>query len=62
LGLRQTLWIGLGMAILLAVLRGPGDLRWLRRYRHVWLSAGLLLTASPCSSERILVVGSRACG
>jgi len=45
LGLRQTLWIGLGMAILLAVLRGPGDLRWLRRYRYVWLSAGLLLTA-----------------
>jgi cell division protein FtsW (lipid II flippase) len=45
LGLRQTVWIGLGMVILLAVLRGPADLRWLRRYRYVWLSAGLSLTA-----------------
>lgn len=44
LGARQTVWIVLGIAVLLAILRAPGDLRWLRRYRYVWLSAGLLLT------------------
>lgn len=44
LGARQTLWFVLGMSLLLGILRAPGDLRWLRRYRYVWLSAGLLLT------------------
>ena len=39
---RQTLWLALALAALIGVLRLPRDLRWLSRYRYVWLGVGLL--------------------
>ncbi len=45
LGARQTLWMMLGAAVMILILRGPPGLDWLRRYRYLWLSAGILLTA-----------------
>ena len=45
LGLRQTLWLLLGAAAMLLILRGPPGLDWLRRYRYLWLLGGILLTA-----------------
>lgn len=44
-GLRQTVWLAFAGVLLLAGFRMPPDLRILRRYKHVWLSASLLLTA-----------------
>jgi cell division protein FtsW (lipid II flippase) len=44
-GLRQTAWLVIGVAGMLAVAFAPGDLRWLRRYRYLWLVAALGLTA-----------------
>ncbi len=44
-GLRQTAWLVVGLVGLLAVAFAPGDLRWLRRYRYLWLTASLALTA-----------------
>ena len=44
-GLRQGAWLLLAVAAMLVVTRGPSDLRWLRRYRYLWLIAGLALTA-----------------
>jgi len=40
---RQTLWLVIGLAALLALTILPGDLRWLRRYRYTWLIGGLAL-------------------
>lgn len=40
---RQTLWLVIGLAALLAVTALPRDLRWLRRYRYTWLIGGLAL-------------------
>ena len=45
LGSRQTLWVVVGAAAVIAILRGPHSLDWLRRYRYLWLTAGILLTA-----------------
>ncbi len=45
-GLRQLGWFAIGTLLLAAVLRAPRDLRWLKRYRYIWLSGGLLLTAA----------------
>ncbi|HSF83189.1 MAG TPA: FtsW/RodA/SpoVE family cell cycle protein [Anaerolineales bacterium] len=45
LGLRQTFWLGIVGALFYAGLRLPNDLSFLRRYKYLWLSAGLLLTA-----------------
>ena len=42
---KQTLWLGIGTAIMLSVALVPQDLRWLRRYRYTWLGLGLLLLA-----------------
>ncbi len=42
---RQTLWLVIGLAALLAVMVLPGNLRWLRRYRYTWLIGGLALLA-----------------
>ena len=39
---RQTLWLVLAGLALIGVLRLPRDLRWLSRYRYVWLGVGLL--------------------
>lgn len=40
---RQTLWLVIGLAAMLALTATPGDLRWLRRYRYTWLIGGLAL-------------------
>ncbi len=42
---RQTVWLIVGLAALLAVTALPNDLRWLRRYRYTWLIGGLALLA-----------------
>jgi cell division protein FtsW (lipid II flippase) len=42
---RQTLWVVVGLAALLALTALPKDLRWLRRYRYTWLIGGLALLA-----------------
>lgn len=44
LGLRQTLWLLVGLLILVLILRLPRLLATLRRYKYIWLTAGLLLT------------------
>jgi cell division protein FtsW (lipid II flippase) len=44
-GIRQTLWLGLCMLLLWVAARIPGLLNLLRRYKYLWLLAGLLLTA-----------------
>ena len=45
LGLRQALWLIVSGGILILGLRLPADLRFLRRYKYLWLTGGLLLTA-----------------
>ncbi|MGW8250366.1 MAG: FtsW/RodA/SpoVE family cell cycle protein, partial [Anaerolineales bacterium] len=45
-GLRQSLWAILAVGLLILGLRLPADLSFLRRYKYVWLTAGLLLTAA----------------
>ena len=44
-GIRQTLWLGLCLLLLWVAARIPGLLNLLRRYKYLWLLAGLLLTA-----------------
>ncbi len=44
-GLRQTLWAILSVLVLIIGLRLPANLNFLKRYKYVWLSGGLLLTA-----------------
>lgn len=44
-GLRQSVWLIAATLAFLAIVYAPDDLRWLRRYRYLWLSAGLGLTA-----------------
>ncbi len=43
LGMRQTLWLILGFLIIYLAVRYPALLRILRRYKYIWLVAGLLL-------------------
>jgi cell division protein FtsW (lipid II flippase) len=43
--LRQVLWLAVGTLAMLALMALPADLRWLRRYRYLWLLGGLALTA-----------------
>lgn len=45
-GLRQTIWLALGLAVFIGGLRLPKDLGFLRRYKYLWLTGGLLLTAT----------------
>ncbi len=45
LGARQTVWLGLCMAVLIGGLRLPVNLNLLRRHKYIWLTGGLLLTA-----------------
>lgn len=40
---RQTLWLMLTSGVMLAIVRLPGHLRWLSRYRYLWLALGLAL-------------------
>lgn len=44
-GLRQTVWLIVAALGMIAVVVAPGDLRWLRRYRYLWLVSALGLTA-----------------
>lgn len=44
-GLRQTAWLVVSGLVLLFCFRLPPQLRFLRRYKYVWLTGGLLLTA-----------------
>ncbi|HEX9029059.1 MAG TPA: FtsW/RodA/SpoVE family cell cycle protein, partial [Anaerolineales bacterium] len=44
-GLRQSIWLGISVVVLIAGLRLPGDLSFLRRYKYLWLTGGLLLTS-----------------
>lgn len=43
-GLRQVGWLIIAVSAALVILRNGKDLAWLRNYRYLWLSAGLLLT------------------
>ncbi len=43
-GLRQTLWLAAGFGLFGISLRLPKLLSLLRRYKYIWLTAGLLLT------------------
>ena len=42
---RQLGWLAVSTLALLAVLKAPADLKWLRRYKYTWLLVGLLLLA-----------------
>ncbi|MGB2895208.1 MAG: FtsW/RodA/SpoVE family cell cycle protein [Anaerolineales bacterium] len=42
-GFRQTGWFIVGITVLYAVLHGDRHLSWLRRYRYVWMTVGLML-------------------
>ncbi|MEJ5202093.1 MAG: FtsW/RodA/SpoVE family cell cycle protein, partial [Anaerolineales bacterium] len=44
-GWRQTLWLGICLLAIWAGLRIPNLLILLRRYKYLWLTSGLLLTA-----------------
>jgi cell division protein FtsW (lipid II flippase) len=44
-GLRQTVWLGLGLVVFIAGLRLDSELRFLRRYKYLWLFGSLALTA-----------------
>lgn len=44
-GQRQTFWLLISSAIFILGLRAPSDLGFLRRYKYLWLTSGLLLTA-----------------
>ncbi|HTX90141.1 MAG TPA: FtsW/RodA/SpoVE family cell cycle protein [Anaerolineales bacterium] len=44
-GLRQTAWLLVSGVVFLVGLRFSRELRFLRRYKYVWLTGGLLLTA-----------------
>jgi len=44
LGYRQTLWLSVGIILLILISRYPRVFIWLRRYKYLWLTIGLLLT------------------
>ena len=44
-GLRQAVWLFISVVILIAGLHLPGDLNFFRRYKYLWLTGGLILTA-----------------
>jgi cell division protein FtsW (lipid II flippase) len=41
--IRQALWLLIAMTALISVIIAPGHLRWLSRYRYLWLLGGLAL-------------------
>ena len=45
-GLRQAVWLLVGAGLLIAGMSLPGDLAFLRRYKYLWLSSALVLTAA----------------
>lgn len=44
-GIRQMIWFGLGMTVFIVAMRLPHNLFYLRRYKYILLSSGLVLTA-----------------
>lgn len=44
-GMRQTIWLGVSAAILILGFRLPNHLGFLQRYKYLWLTGGLILTA-----------------
>jgi cell division protein FtsW (lipid II flippase) len=44
-GYRQTSWLAIGLTVFSVALRVPSNLNFLRRYKYIWLTSGLLLTA-----------------
>ncbi|MCS7246733.1 MAG: FtsW/RodA/SpoVE family cell cycle protein [Anaerolineales bacterium] len=40
---RQTLWLAVSSLLLTLILKAPSDLVYLKRYKYLWLSGGLLL-------------------
>ena len=44
-GLRQTIWLLIAGGILVLGFRLKSDLSFLRRYKYLWLTGGLILTA-----------------
>jgi cell division protein FtsW (lipid II flippase) len=44
-GYRQSVWLLVAAVVIAAGLRLPRDLSFLRRYKYLWLTGGLLLTA-----------------
>jgi len=44
-GLRQSLWLLVTGILLFFLMRVPGDLLFLRRYKYIWLIGGLSITA-----------------
>ncbi len=44
-GLRQSAWLAVGLGVFILGLRLPNGLDLLRRYKYIWLTSGLLLTA-----------------
>jgi cell division protein FtsW (lipid II flippase) len=55
-GVRQLIWLSLSIFLLILGLRLPSDLKFLRRYRYLWLTSGLLLTGLT------LVIGTNPLG
>jgi cell division protein FtsW (lipid II flippase) len=45
LGLRQTIWVAIGSGSMWACFRFPNLLGLLRKYKYLWLTGGILLTA-----------------
>jgi cell division protein FtsW (lipid II flippase) len=45
-GLRQSIWLAVVGGVFVLGLRRPSDLSLLRRYKYLWLTAGLALTAA----------------
>ena len=45
LGYRQSLWLLLGGILIAAGLRLPSELLFLRRYKYLWLTSGLILVS-----------------
>jgi cell division protein FtsW (lipid II flippase) len=44
-GMRQALWLALSLGVLVLGMRLPSDLGFLRRYKYLWLTGSLVLTA-----------------
>lgn len=40
---RQTIWLAISVGVMIAILYAPHNLRWLSRYRYLWLVVGLIL-------------------
>lgn len=45
LGIKQTIWLSIGIILIEIGLRIPNLLEFLRRYRYIWLGIGFLITS-----------------